>query len=154
MKGSQGNGSNSNKTARAAAAAATRRQRSKKGGPKTCNCKRSKCLKMYCECFAASGFCLPGCSCLGCKNTEENAHQVDRARQGILMKDPAAFDDKVNKEEGHKKGCRCKRSKCLKKYCECYNAGVKCNPAICQCVDCCNEYVSKLLTSEFIYIFI
>lgn len=65
------------------------------------------------------------------------------------MKDPAAFDDKVNKEEGHKKGCRCKRSKCLKKYCECYNAGVKCNPAICQCVDCCNEYVSEMQASDF-----
>jgi hypothetical protein len=26
----------------------------------------------------------------------------------------------------------------LKKYCECYNAGVKCNPEICQCVGCHN----------------
>jgi len=143
MKGLEGD-IVSNNAAKAAAAAATRRQRSKKSGPKTCNCKRSKCLKMYCECFSASGFCLPGCACIGCKNTEENAYQVGRAREGILMKDPTAFDDKVNKKEGHKKGCRCKRSKCLKKYCECYNAGVKCNPQICQCVDCCNEYVSEM----------
>jgi hypothetical protein len=29
----------------------------------------------------------------------------------------------------------------LKKYCECYNAGVKCNPEICQCSGCHNMYV-------------
>lgn len=92
---------------------------------------------MYCECFAGSGYCLPGCACVGCKNSEENVDLVNVARAGILMKDPTAFDEKV-KTNGHQKGCRCKRSKCLKKYCECYNAGVKCNPNICQCIGCHN----------------
>ena len=126
------------KAARAASLAVARPKKAVTEGTKTCNCKRSQCLKMYCECFAASGYCAPGCSCEACKNTEDNIDLVNMARAGILMKDPTAFDEKVDKDDGHKKGCRCKRSKCLKKYCECYNAGVKCNPAICQCVGCHN----------------
>ena len=27
-----------------------------------CNCKKSKCLKLYCECFAAENFCQ-SCNC-------------------------------------------------------------------------------------------
>ena len=37
-------------------------------------------------------------------------------------------------------GCRCKRSKCLKKYCECFGAGLECGDN-CICQDCLN--VSK-----------
>jgi len=33
-----------------------------------CNCKKSKCLKLYCECFAAELFC-DGCNCADCQNT-------------------------------------------------------------------------------------
>jgi len=36
-----------------------------------CNCKRSKCLKLYCECFAAELFC-DGCNCVNCNNTENH----------------------------------------------------------------------------------
>lgn len=106
-------------------------------GRKSCNCKRSQCLKLYCECFAAGGYCLPGCQCFNCLNTVTEAVVVERARAVILSKNPRAFNDKVVGDT-HKKGCRCKRSKCLKKYCECYNAGIKCNPEVCQCEGCHN----------------
>ena len=37
---------------------------------KHCKCKRSRCLKMYCECFALQRLCR-GCQCKDCGNTEE-----------------------------------------------------------------------------------
>lgn len=33
-----------------------------------CNCKKSRCLKLYCECFAADRYCH-GCHCQSCMNT-------------------------------------------------------------------------------------
>jgi hypothetical protein len=34
-----------------------------------CNCKKSKCLKLYCECFSNQLFCGKECECLNCANT-------------------------------------------------------------------------------------
>jgi hypothetical protein len=106
---------------------------------KQCNCKNSRCLKLYCECFAAGDFCAASCACLNCVNVQAEREAVDAARDVVLFKNPDAFQKKVSAAEGHKKGCRCKRSRCLKKYCECFNAGARCNPEVCVCEGCRNK---------------
>ena len=34
-----------------------------------CNCKKTKCLKLYCDCFRLNQTC-DGCNCVGCHNLE------------------------------------------------------------------------------------
>ena len=87
-----------------------------------CNCKKSKCLKLYCECFSAELFC-DGCNCTDCKNTPEHAAIRNKAIKETRAKNPNAFKPRfVAKgpalQTGHSMGCKCKRSECLKKYCE------------------------------------
>ena len=40
--------------------------------------------------------------------------------------------------EAHRRGCKCRRSKCLKKYCECFQNGVACTD-LCKCTGCANR---------------
>lgn len=113
---------------------------------KPCNCTKSMCLKLYCDCFANGEFCS-GCNCQNCHNNIQHESERSRSIKTCLERNPLAFHPKIGKtfqgSEGasdarhHSKGCHCKRSGCLKNYCECYEAKIPCS-SLCKCVGCKN----------------
>ncbi|KAG5894475.1 hypothetical protein JTB14_032503 [Gonioctena quinquepunctata] len=112
---------------------------------KPCNCNKSQCLKLYCDCFANGEFCYM-CKCLNCFNNLENEEHRSRAIKACLERNPHAFRPKIGKAKDvsgdqavrkHTKGCNCKRSGCLKNYCECYEAKIACSNN-CKCIGCRN----------------
>ncbi|XP_061376459.1 CRC domain-containing protein TSO1-like [Gastrolobium bilobum] len=129
-----------------------------KNGCKRCNCKKSKCLKLYCDCFAAGLYCTEPCSCHGCFNRHEHEDKVVETKLQIQSRNPNAFAPKITAETPsnnmedenlttpssarHKRGCNCKRSMCMKKYCECFQAEVGCSSG-CRCEGCKNVFGRK-----------
>jgi hypothetical protein len=118
-----------------------------------CNCKKSRCLKLYCDCFAAGDYCN-ACNCQECFNSPASEEARQEAVTVTLKRNPNAFRQKIKQaqvqaavtgaQEGaagrgvkHAVGCHCKKSKCLKKYCECYQAGISCGDN-CKCEECRN----------------
>jgi len=118
-----------------------------------CNCKHSECQKDYCECFRSGGFCGSHCKCQSCKNTpieKVTRGSLPRAEGLAVVKKPAMvrdsghklvlriepFEQPVQKLPGEIK-CNCKKSMCVKKYCDCFSSGAFCT-ASCNCTQCAN----------------
>lgn len=132
-------------------------------GKRRCNCRNSRCLKLYCECFSAGRYC-DGCNCVNCFNNREHEGKRQAAIEATLERNPNAFRPKVGDTESvavastsrkHSKGCNCRKSGCLKRYCECFQAGILCGEN-CKCDGCKNfegsierSYILSVESSKF-----
>jgi hypothetical protein len=59
-----------------------------------CNCKKTKCLKLYCECFANGEVCSSECNCNDCCNNVGQIKVRSNAIESILRRDSDAFNSK------------------------------------------------------------
>ncbi|CAK77430.1 unnamed protein product (macronuclear) [Paramecium tetraurelia] len=102
-----------------------------------CSCTKTYCLKMYCSCFHNGQICGESCKCEDCKNTNMHFHQRDEAVEYIKKK--AHRNKKVPQEKLFETkdiwGCNCKKTRCLKRYCECYIRQKTCTVE-CNCNHC------------------
>ena len=112
---------------------------------KCCSCRKSKCLKLYCECFANGGFCQ-GCNCVDCHNTDNHKTEIFEAMEVIGQKNPFGlkrhFPEKIEETDTFRK---CSKSGCEKKYCECFKLGKKCG-TLCNCTGCKNNTALRTIS--------
>ena len=79
-----------------------------KHGIEPCNCKKSRCLKLYCQCFAAGQMC-DQCNCNECKNQESTSAERDEALRQLLERNPTAFESKITASSAVRARCRRRR---------------------------------------------
>ncbi|CAI9099803.1 OLC1v1036679C1 [Oldenlandia corymbosa var. corymbosa] len=103
----------------------------------------------YCECYAYGSYC-DGCSCENCYNNVENEGARREAVKITLERNPNAFTPRISSSFGAQEvtrkrvvvqrlhgGCRCKNTRWLEKYYECFQVNKVCYD-LCKCESCKN----------------
>lgn len=116
---------------------------------KGCMCTfRTKCLRRYCECFGRGIYCSDKCKCGdACHN--DGKHETERGEairhvkigtkmHGKNFNSTAFFFADDSLEGDNVNSCRCRNSRCTRKYCPCFAIGLPCNNT-CVCEGCENR---------------
>ena len=96
-----------------------------------CTCSKTGCRKKYCACFSRGKYC-DGCECKNCQNFPR-PNNIQPSVQNI-----ARNEENIENPKAQRVICNCTKSNCMKKYCECYKQGFKCN-SLCRCLECKNK---------------
>ena len=102
-----------------------------------CKCRSTRCIKLYCDCFANGQHCGVDCMCTSCSNLPQNESTLSRLRSNLQDRNPHAYHRRTSNHRRESR-CSCTKSRCRKRYCECFRNGVVCGPH-CACVDCWNS---------------
>ena len=105
-----------------------------------CNCKKTQCLKLHCECLA--GQLSVHCSCQGCI-TATTSLQYTKCWPAASQLEMSA----TCRNAGKKMRCNCKKTQCLKLYCECFKAGQLCVDCSCYRQQNCNQTLTDMLSA-------
>ena len=76
-----------------------------------CKCTKSRCLKLYCDCFQAGQICTSSCDCISCENTKNHSKPGGLrflAIESLLLRRPDAFEHRPKKAG---EGCKCKKNR-------------------------------------------
>ncbi|EDW75999.1 uncharacterized protein Dwil_GK14905 [Drosophila willistoni] len=57
---------------------------------KGCSCKRSQCIKNYCDCYQSMAVCSKHCRCIGCRNTQERKNVAPPPKATAAKRDRGA----------------------------------------------------------------
>ncbi|KAL7521864.1 hypothetical protein ACHAWX_006556 [Stephanocyclus meneghinianus] len=68
--------------------------------PTSCACIKTRCLKLYCECFSQGQRCAAGCECNDCRNIDEHSEERNEAIKLVLERKPNAFNEEVKRQVG------------------------------------------------------
>lgn len=69
--------------------------------------------------------------------SEEPSKQQPQQGKESKKEDAELQQQQQQQVATHKNGCKCRKSECLRKYCECFNANIKCGQN-CRCIGCKN----------------